>query len=150
MMQRSTSQSSASRPGNLLYFLKLLRYARPRRTVRAEHAMHIAPRVALSIDGFLVGGFMLACSPAAMGPVTVFADPGKYEYYSCEQIAAQRTYWTGRELEMKLLMDKADQGTGGTVVNVIAYQGDYVVAREELKVIDATARAKNCDAPRRP
>jgi hypothetical protein len=112
--------------------------------------MHIAPRVALSIDGFLVGGFMLACSPAAMGPVTVFADPGKYEYYSCEQIAAQRTYWTGRELEMKLLMDKADQGTGGTVVNVIAYQGDYVVAREELKVIDATARAKNCDAPRRP
>ena len=102
-------------------------------TVRAEHAMHIAPRVALSIDGFLVGGFMLACSPAAMGPVTVFADPGKYEYYSCEQIAAQRTYWRGRELEMKLLMDKADQGTGGAVVNVIAYQGDYVVAREQLK-----------------
>jgi hypothetical protein len=51
---------------------------------------------------------------------------------------------------MKLLMDKADQGTGGAVVNVIAYQGDYVLAREELKVIDATARAKNCDAPRRP
>jgi hypothetical protein len=25
-----------------------------------------------------------------------------------------------------------------------------VTAREELKVIDATARAKNCDAPRRP
>ncbi len=51
---------------------------------------------------------------------------------------------------MKLLMEKADQGTGGAVVNVIAYQGDYVMAGEELKVIDATARAKNCDAPRRP
>ena len=112
--------------------------------------MRIAPCVALSIDGLLAGGFLSACAPAAMGPVTVFADPGKYEYHSCEQIAAQRTYWTGRELEMKLLMDKADQGTGGAVVNVIAYQGDYVLAREELKVIDATARAKNCDAPRRP
>jgi hypothetical protein len=51
---------------------------------------------------------------------------------------------------LKLLMDKAEQGTGGAVVNVIAYQADYVTAREELKVIDATARAKNCDAPRRP
>jgi hypothetical protein len=33
---------------------------------------------------------------------------------------------------------------------VVAYQGDYAAAREELKVIDATARAKNCDAPRVP
>jgi hypothetical protein len=96
------------------------------------------------------GGRLLRSSAAAMGPVTVFADPGKYEYYSCEQLAAQRTYWAGRELELKLLMDKADQGTGGAVVNVIAYQGDYVMAREEIKLIDATARAKNCDAPRRP
>ena len=51
---------------------------------------------------------------------------------------------------MKLLMDKADQGTGGAVVNVIAYQADYAAAREEVKVIDATVRAKNCDAARRP
>src|SRR5262245_52676656 len=57
---------------------------------------------------------------------------------------------TNRELELKLLMDKAEQGTGGSVVNVIAYQTDYVTAREELKVIDATARTKNCDAPGRP
>jgi hypothetical protein len=112
--------------------------------------MRIAPCVALSLDGLLAGGLLLACSPAAMGPVTVFADPGKYQYYSCEQMAAQRTYWAGRELELKLLMDKANQGTGGAVVNVIAYQSDYVMVREELKMIDATARAKNCDAPRRP
>jgi hypothetical protein len=85
-----------------------------------------------------------------MGPVTVFVDPGKYQYYNCEQLAGQRTHWTNRELELKLLMDKAEQGTGGTVVNVIAYQTDYVTAREELKVIETTARAKNCDAPRRP
>jgi hypothetical protein len=52
--------------------------------------VRIAPRVALSIDGLLAGGFLSACSPAAMGPVTVFADPGKYEYYSREQLAGQR------------------------------------------------------------
>ena len=103
--------------------------------------MRAAP-LALSLDGLLAGGILLACSPAAMGPVTVFADPGKYQFYSCEQLAGQRTYWAGRELELKLLMDKADESTGGAVVNVIAYQADYVAAREELKVIDATARGK--------
>jgi hypothetical protein len=51
---------------------------------------------------------------------------------------------------LKLLMDQAGESTGGAVVNVIAYQADYVVAREEVKVIDATARAKKCDATRRP
>jgi hypothetical protein len=112
--------------------------------------MRTAPLIALFVDGLLVGEILSACSPAAMGPVTVFVDPGKYQYYNCEQLVGQRTYWTNRELELKLLMDKAEQGTGGTFVNVIAYQTDYVTAREELKVIEATARAKNCDPPRRP
>jgi hypothetical protein len=111
--------------------------------------MRAAPLVAFSVDGLLAGGILWGCSPA-MGPVTVFADPGKYQFYSCEQLAGQRTYWADRELELKLLMDKADESTGGAVVNVIAYQADYVVAREEVKVIDATARGKNCDKPRRP
>ena len=112
--------------------------------------MRVAPLVALTFDGLLAGGFLSACAPAAMGPLTFFADPGKYEFFSCEQLLPQRTYWAGREQELKLLMDKADQGAGGAAVSVIAYQGDYVAAREELKVIDATARAKNCDRPRRP
>ena len=49
--------------------------------------------------------------------------------------------------ELKLLMDKARQGTGGAAISVVAYQGDYVAAREELQVIDATARAKKCKMP---
>jgi hypothetical protein len=118
-------------------------------TPQSGVSMRTAPLVAL-FDGLLVSEILLACSPAAMGPVTVFVDPGKYQYYNCEQLAGQRTYWTNRELELKLLMDKAEQGTGGTVVNAIAYQTDYVTAREELKVVDTTARAKNCDPPRRP
>jgi hypothetical protein len=46
---------------------------------------------------------------------------------------------------LKLLIDKTERAAGGTAVSVIAYQGDYnIMAREELKVIDATARAKHC------
>jgi hypothetical protein len=43
-----------------------------------------------------------------------------------------------------MLMDKAEQSTGGAIVNVIAYQAEYAKARDELKVLEATARSKNC------
>jgi hypothetical protein len=76
---------------------------------------------------------------------TVFADPGKYAFHSCEQLLPQRQYWAAKEQE--LLTDKARQSTGGTAVSVVAYQSNYVMAREELKVIEATARIKKCKLP---
>jgi hypothetical protein len=100
------------------------------------------------------GGLLSACSSTekvlennpltANNPFTVFTDPGMYSFYNCEQLAAQRAGWKAREQELKLLMDKASESTGGAVVNVIAYQGDYVSAKEQLKVIEMTARNKNC------
>ena len=47
--------------------------------------MRAAP-FALSLDGLLAGGMLLACSPAVMEPVAVFADPGKYQFYSCDSL----------------------------------------------------------------
>jgi hypothetical protein len=97
--------------------------------------------------GLIFPTLLGACTSAIESPFTVFADPGKYEWYSCEQIVAQRKYWETREQDLKLLMDRARQGTGGAAISVVAYQGDYVAAREEIKVIDATARAKKCKMP---
>jgi hypothetical protein len=77
----------------------------------------------------------------------VFADPAKYLYYSCDQIAVQLRNWSKREEELRLLMEKAEQGTGGAVVNLIAYKADYVAATEELKLLDKAAREKNCQTP---
>jgi hypothetical protein len=37
----------------------------------------------------------------------------------------------------------------GAFVNVIAYQTDYVEVREDLKLIEATARARRNAAPRK-
>jgi len=76
-----------------------------------------------------------------------FVDPGKYEFYACEQIAANRKAVEAREQQLKLLMDKAEKGVGGAVVNVIAYKAEYVAAQDEFKVIDATARDKKCKTP---
>jgi hypothetical protein len=93
----------------------------------------------------IMGVFLSACSATAMGPF--FADPGEYDFHSCEQLAAIRPSLKARAQELKLLMDHAEQSTGGTVVNVIAYKADYVTATEQLKVLDATARDKKCAIP---
>src|SRR5262247_216530 len=102
--------------------------------------MRRAPFVALILPILLA-----ACASAIESPFTVFADPGKYEWYSCDQLIPQRQLWESKEKELKLLMDKARQCTSGATTIVVAYQGDYVIAREKLQVIDETARAKKCN-----
>jgi len=94
----------------------------------------------------LLGALLGGCSSAS-GPLTFLAEPGKYQFHSCEQIASQRKHWTGREEELRLLMHRAGQGAGGAIVNVLAYKADHVAASEELQVLDHAARAKNCEMP---
>jgi hypothetical protein len=102
--------------------------------------MRVAPSLAC-----ILAGFLGACSSFNdNNPFTVFADPGQYQYHSCEQIAGLRAMQAKRAQDLKQLMDKAEQSTGGAVVNVIAYKADYVSATEEVKVLDVTARSKNC------
>jgi hypothetical protein len=104
----------------------------------------VAGVLALAVGAALAGASLSACSSMSDNPFTPFADPGTYAYHSCEQIAAQRAGARVREQELKMLMDKAEQSTGGAIVNVIAYQAEYAKARDELKVLEATARSKNC------
>jgi hypothetical protein len=73
--------------------------------------------------------------------MTFFADPAKYQYSSCEQLAVHRQTWTTKEQELKQLMDRADQGAGGALVNVLAYKADYVAATEELKLLERASKA---------
>jgi hypothetical protein len=85
------------------------------------------------------------CSSLADNGMTIFADPSKYQYSTCEGLARQRQTWTTKEQELRQLMIRAEQSAGGAVVNVLAYKGDHVAAREELQLLDRAARAKNCD-----
>jgi hypothetical protein len=111
--------------------------------------MRLAPALA-----FIAAGFLAACSESNSfttgNPFTVFADPGEFEFYSCEQLLPQRNALVTRAHDLKLLMDKAEQSTGGAIVNVIAYEADYVTAREQVKVIEETARIKKCNFPDNP
>jgi hypothetical protein len=111
---------------------------------------HIQKRRPICIVVALMLGAVVAACSGTVNEFTVFADPGEFEFFSCEQLLPQRTFWENREQELKLLMDKARQSTGGAAISVIAYQSDYVAAREEIKVIDATARIKKCKILDRP
>jgi hypothetical protein len=91
----------------------------------------------------LVAASLSACA-TGVSPLTIFADPGKYEFYNCEQLVGQRKQWSEREHELKQLMDKAEQSTGGALVNLVAYKADYVAATEELQLIELAERAKSC------
>ncbi len=109
--------------------------------------MRVASSILLTVESFMAACALCACSSLDMGPMTMFVDPGKYDYHNCEQLTAARKAMTDRELELRLLMDKAERAPGGGFVNVIAYQTDHTSAREEVKVIDAAVRNKKCTAP---
>jgi hypothetical protein len=121
-----------------------------RRSVDHGHAPAGA-RLAAASCAMPLGALLLlvlaGCASTSDSSFTVFADPGKYTYYSCDQISTQTKIWTKREQDLRALMDKAEQSAGGAVVNVLAYQADYVAATEELRVLEKTSRNKNCNPP---
>jgi hypothetical protein len=47
--------------------------------------------------------------------------------------AVQRAGAKAREEELKRLMNRAEQSTGGTLVNVIAYKSNYVLSPKNSK-----------------
>jgi hypothetical protein len=114
----------------------------------SQHDKPWPARAALNALGGLLAGVVLsACSSAGDSQFMFFAEPGVYQYHSCDQIATIRKYWSTREQELRELMARAEKSTGGAVINVIAYQTDYVTAREQVGLLDATARSKNCTTP---
>jgi hypothetical protein len=88
--------------------------------------MRILPFVALIFSALLA-----ACASEISSPLMggTFADPGQYDFYSCGQIAINRKRVAARLEKLKLLMDKAENGTGGAVVSVIAYKAEYVAVQ---------------------
>jgi hypothetical protein len=73
-----------------------------------------------------------------------FVSPGKFDAYSCRQIADQIRGAQYREREFRQLMERAAQSPGGEFVNTIAYRSDYFRVRADLKLLQATATGKNC------
>jgi hypothetical protein len=83
------------------------------------------------------------CSTSNNFDVMLFADPGKYEYHTCEQIAAAGRAASERELKLRQLIETAEQ-SAAVLVSTVAYRGEYRTVLEELAVIDTVSRRKKC------
>ena len=88
-----------------------------------------------------------ACSTSSNLQVMLFADPGKYEYHTCDQILKAGEGVAARELKLRELIQKAEQSAGGGLVSTVAYRGEYRTVVEELAVIDGVSRRKSCNTP---
>ena len=93
---------------------------------------------------------LAGCASGAGDGPYFFADAGKYQFHTCEQLATASKQKHDRQRELKELIDKAEQAAGGQIVSVLAYRSDYVAVNEELQVIDLTIRDKKCASPPPP
>ena len=71
-------------------------------------------------------------------------DPGHYDAYHCNELAARWKVLVAREKELRGLMDKASEGGGGIVIGSLAYRTDYDAALSDEKLLLRTAAEKNC------
>ena len=98
---------------------------------------------AVILAPLLLCSVLADCSTGGEG-MLLLIDPGKYQYHTCEQLAAATKGFTTRREELVTLIERAEQSTAGVLVSTIAYKAEYTTAGQDLKLLEATARTKNC------
>jgi hypothetical protein len=88
--------------------------------------------------------FALAGCGASGDPGSFLVDPGRYDAYHCNELAARWKVLVAREKELRGLIDKASEGGGGIVIGSLAYRTDYDAALSDEKLLLRTAADKNC------
>jgi hypothetical protein len=70
--------------------------------------------------------------------------PEKYVLYTCKELAETARAISARQLELEKLMAKARTGSGGELVNALAYRPEYVQLRGQMNEVHRTSAEKNC------
>jgi hypothetical protein len=109
--------------------------------------LHLHSRVTRGLVLALALSGAAGCSTSSNLSVMLFANPGKYEYHTCDQIQTASRGMVAREKVLRELIEKAERGAAGSVVSTIAYRGEHRTVVEEIEVIEATSRRKNCLTP---
>lgn len=95
---------------------------------------------------FVAAMVLLAgCGIGTDGVASLSVDPARFSGYHCKDLTAQWKGLVDREKQLRNLIDKAEEGGGGTVVATIAYRGDYDTVLEQQKVLKRTAAEQKCE-----
>ncbi len=102
-------------------------------------------RVWIARAGGILAAAALAGCGLSDGYGSLIVDPARYSAYHCKDLVAQRANLLKRERELRNLIDKANEGTGGVAVGAMAYRTDYEAVLSEEKLLQRTAAEKNCE-----
>jgi hypothetical protein len=87
---------------------------------------------------------LTGCGLSTDGAGALFVDPGRYTLYHCDDLAARRKMLIARENELRGLIERAGESTGGAVIGSFAYRSDYDAVLAEEKLLQRNAAEKNC------
>jgi hypothetical protein len=115
----------------------------PQESVRRRVNRRSGPGAAASI--FLAGAIALAGCSASEGIGNLIVDPGHYSVYHCKDFKPRLANVTAREQQLRNLMDKASEGSGGEVIGNLAYRAEYEDLVGEERILRRAAAEKNCE-----
>jgi hypothetical protein len=73
-----------------------------------------------------------------------FVAPAKFQFLRCEDITKRLTAAQARDQELRALMDRANEGVGGTAVNMLVYQPDLQTVQAEVRQLREAWGEKRC------
>jgi hypothetical protein len=115
------------------------------RNFRSQPLLRAAVALTLLVPGFGLAGCAYMGDTAM---VSAFADPAKYEFFTCKQLEDERKSLASRGAELQGLMAKADTGVAGPVVAELAYRNDYISVRAQSRLAEEAWRRNKChDSP---
>jgi hypothetical protein len=72
------------------------------------------------------------------------AQPGKYDFLDCPGIQQRTKAFAAREAELSGLMERANQGAGGTVVSALVYRDELNMVRADRRALQKASDEKRC------
>jgi len=81
---------------------------------------------------------------------SLFAQPGKFRFLPCKDLAARAQYAAKREQELNSLIERANQGGGGAMLSPMVYGPELQQVRADARELQQTQNEKNCNATTGP
>ncbi len=116
------------------------------RAVSAARRIFPSAAVVRRTSVAVLGAALAGCSMGGGGAGSLLVDPSVYSAYHCDDLAKQWKVLVAREKELRALMQRAAQGTGGGVIGSLAYRPEYDSVLSEEKLLQRTAVEKKCAA----
>lgn len=86
---------------------------------------------------------LCACGGGTVGSLLV--DPGQYESYHCQDLAAQWTLLNNRDKTLRNLIARASEATGGAVIGAMTYRTELETIAARRKLVQQEAAEKKCE-----